>query len=113
MVTHLICHYHELPISQAAHIRVVFVVLKTHNLLDILDLLILHYLIVLRLAHVEKLAAEWEDTKVITPDNTKTSYGERLGGVSFGQYKRTLRCLARSGIVCIRELGDTSEAAEQ
>jgi hypothetical protein len=57
VVTHLIRHYHELPISQAAHIRIVFVVLKTHNLLDILDLLILHNLVVFRLAHVKKLAA--------------------------------------------------------
>jgi hypothetical protein len=57
VVTHLISHYHELPISQAGHIRIVLVVLKTHNLLGVLDLFILHDLIVLRLAHVEKLAA--------------------------------------------------------
>lgn len=73
--THLISHDHELPISQARHVRIILVVLKTHNLLDILDLLIFHNLIVLRLAHVEKLAAQREDAKVITPDNTKSSHG--------------------------------------
>jgi hypothetical protein len=111
--THLISHDHELPISQAPHIRILLVVLKTHNLLDILDLLVLHNLIVLRLAHVEKLAAQREDAKVVTPDDTESSHGERLGRVSFGQYKRAPRCVARSGVVCVRELGDTSKTVEQ
>ena len=113
MVTCLISHDHELPISQAPYIRIVFVVLKTHDLLDILDLLILHNLIVLRLAYIEKLAAEREDAKVVAPDNTKPCHGERLGGISFCQYERALRCLARSGIICVRELGDTSKAVKK
>lgn len=87
--------------------------LKTHDLLDILNLLILHNLVVLRLLHVEKLAAQREDAKVVTPDNTKSSHGERLGRVSFGQNKRALRCVARSGVVCVRELGDTSKTDER
>ena len=111
--THLISHDHELPISQAPHVRIVLVVLKTHNLLDILDLFVLHNLIVLRLTHVEKLAAQREDTKIVTPDNTKSSHGERLGGVSFGQYKRAVRRVACSSVVCVRELGDTSKTVER
>jgi hypothetical protein len=111
--THLISHDHELPISQAPHVRIILVVLKTHNLLDILNLLVLHNLIVLRLAHVEKLTAQREDAKVVTPDNTKSSHGKRLGRVSFGQYKCAPRCVARSGVVCVRELGDTSKTVEQ
>ncbi|SRR5216684_5923934 len=110
---HLISHDHELPISQAAHVRIVLIVLKTHNLLDILDLFILHNLIVLRLAYVEKLAAQREDAKVVTPDHTKSSHGERLGGITFGQYERALGCVARSGIVCICELGDTRKAVKK
>ena len=45
--------------------------LKTHNLLDILDLLNLNNLVVLRLAHAEKLAAQRKDAKVIAPDNVQ------------------------------------------
>jgi hypothetical protein len=86
--------------------------LKTHNLLDILNLLVLHNLIVLRLAYVEKLAAQREDAKVVTPDNTKSSHGKRLGRVSFGQYERAPRSIARSGVVCVRELGDTGKTVE-
>ena len=76
--THLIGHDHELPISQALNVRIILVVLKTHNLLDILNLLVLHNLVVLSLAYVEKLAAQREDAKVVAPDNTKSSHGEVL-----------------------------------
>jgi hypothetical protein len=55
----------------------VLVVLKAHNLLDVLDLLILHDLVVLCLTHIEKLATQWEDAKVIMSDNT-TSHSECL-----------------------------------
>jgi len=111
--THLISHDHELPISQAPHVRIILVLLKTHNLLDILNFLVLHNLIVLCLSHVEKLTAQRKDTKVVTPDNTKSSHGKRLGRVSFGQYKHAPRCVAHSGVVCIRELGDPSKSVEQ
>jgi hypothetical protein len=87
-------------------------VLKAHNLLDVLDLLILHDLVVLRLAHVEKLAAQREDAKVITSDNTEPGYGERLGGVSFGQYECASGCVACPSIVCVRKLRDTSKATD-
>jgi hypothetical protein len=107
-VTRLIGHDHELSISQAAHIGIVLVVLKAHNLLDILDLFVLHDLVVLRLAHIEQLAAQREDAKIITPDNTESGHGERLGGVSFGQYECALGRVAGSGVVCVRELGDPS-----
>ena len=55
----------------------VLVMLKAHNLLDVLDLLILHDLIVLCLAHIEKLDTQREDAKVIMSGNT-ASHGERL-----------------------------------
>ena len=111
--THLISHDHELPISQAPYVRIILIVLKTHNLLDILDLLVLHNLIVFRLAHVEELATQREDAKVVTPDNTKSGHGERLGRVSFGQNKRTSSCVARSGVVRVSKLGDSSKTVGQ
>jgi len=60
-------------------------VLKAHNLLDVLDLLILYDLIMLCLTHIEKLAMQQKDTKVIMSDNT-ASDGELLR-VSFSQYR--------------------------
>ena len=75
--------------------------LNAHDLLDILDLLVLHDLVVLRLAH--KLAAQRE---IIVPDNTEPRHSERLGGVSFSQYGRAFGWVACSGVVCVRELGD-------
>jgi len=52
-------------------------------------------------------------SKVVMPDDTKSSHGECLGRVSFGQYKRALRYIACSGVVCIRELDDTSKTVER
>ena len=81
--THLIRHYHELTVPQALDIRIILVVLKTHNFLDILDLLVLHDLVVLCLAHVQELATQREDTKIVAPNYAETSHRERLGGVTF------------------------------
>jgi hypothetical protein len=57
--------------------------LQTHDFLDILYLLVLHDLVMLRLAHVQELAAQREDTEVVTSNYAETSYRERLGGVTF------------------------------
>ena len=81
--THLIRHYHELTVPQALDIRIVLVVLETHNFLDILDLLVLHDLVVLRLAHVQELATQREDTKIVAPNYAETSHRECLGRVTF------------------------------
>ena len=81
--THLIRHYHELTVPQALDIRIILVVLETHDFLDTLDLLVLHDLVVLCLAHVQELATQREDTKVVTPNYAETSHRERLGGVTF------------------------------
>jgi hypothetical protein len=81
--THLIRHYHELTVPQALDIRIVLVVLKTHDFLDVLYLLVLHDLVVFRLAHVQEFAAQREDTKVVAPNYAEASHGKRLGGVTF------------------------------
>ena len=107
-VTQLIGHDHELSISQAVYIGIVLAMLNAHNLLDILDLLVLHDLVVLRVAHIEKLAAQRQDAKIIAPGNTEARHGECLGGVSFSQYERAFGCMAGSGVVWVRELGDPS-----
>ena len=93
------------------------VVRKHHNspcadFLNILDL-VLHDLIVLRLTHVQELAAQREDTKVVAPNYAKTGHRERLGGVTFGQNERALGCSACPRIVRVRKLGDASETAKE
>lgn len=47
--------------------------LQAENLLDTLNLLVLHDLVVLGFSNVEELATKWEDTVVVTTDDTKTS----------------------------------------
>lgn len=70
LLTHLIRHNHQPPVPQAPHIRINLVMLEPHNLLHILNLLILHDRIVLRFAHVERFSAEGEDTEVVATDNS-------------------------------------------
>jgi len=54
-------------------------VLETHNLLDVLEFLVLHDLIVLCIANIEQFTPKREDTKVISTDNSETSDCERFG----------------------------------
>ena len=107
-VSQLIGHDHELSISQAGYIGIVLAMLKAHDLLDILGLLVLHDLVIVRFAHISKLAARRQDGKIIAPGNTEPRHGERLGRVSFSQYERAFGCVAGSSVVCVRELGDPS-----
>lgn len=50
---YLIRHQHETTIPQPIHAGICFVVLQAQNLLDILDLLVLHDLVVLRVPDIE------------------------------------------------------------
>ena len=103
----MISHDHELPIPKVVGIPVVLVVLETKNLLDVLNLLVLHDLVVLRVADVEKLSTQWEDTIVVPTNDTQSSNCKRLGGVSFRQDKRTVAGLPSTGIIGIRQLWKT------
>lgn len=53
--------------------------LKAHDLLDVLNLLVFHDLVVLRLPNVEQLAAERKHAKIIAADNTQTRHRQRFG----------------------------------
>ncbi len=101
----LIGHDHDTSVSQAVDIEVLLAVLETENLLDGLDLGILHDLIVCGLADVEKLTSKRKDTKVVTPDFSDTGDGERLGGVTFGENERAVLSFATTSVVGIFELG--------
>ena len=85
--------------------------LQTQDLLDVLNLLVLHDLVVASFPDVEQLAAQGEDAVVVATDDTETSDGERLGGVSFGQDERAVLRILRAGVVGVGELGKTGKAA--
>jgi hypothetical protein len=55
--TNLISHQHKPSISQSARVRVILVVLQAHNLFDILNFLVLHDLIMLRLSYIQQFPA--------------------------------------------------------
>ena len=80
---HLIGHNHNLPVPQGNYVRIVFVVLQTHDLFDVLNFFVLHNLIVFGLADVKQFTTEWEDTEVISTDHSKSSNSEVFGGVTF------------------------------
>ena len=101
-LTNLISHDHELAVSKIARILVVFVVLQTKNLLDILDLLVLHDLVVFSLANVQQLSTQREDTVVVATDDTKTRHSQGLGRVSFRQNESTVSSILRPSVVGVR-----------
>jgi hypothetical protein len=57
----LVGHHHEVTVAQAAGRVVVLAVLQTENLFDVRDFLVLHDLVVRRLAHIQQLQ---KDTRV-------------------------------------------------
>lgn len=73
-ITHLIRHNHHLPVPKVLSILVILIVLQAENLLDILNLLVLHNLVMLSFAHVEQLSTKWEDPIVVAANDTQTSH---------------------------------------
>ena len=86
--------------------------LQPHNLLNILDLLVLHDLVVPGFADVQQLATQGEDTVVVATDDAEASDGESLGGVSFGKDEGAVLRVLRAGVVGIGELGEAGKTAE-
>jgi hypothetical protein len=83
--------------------------LQAHNLLNALDFLVLHNLVVARFADVEELAAKGKNTKVITSDDRETCYCQRLGGVTFREDEGAVLAIAGAGVVRVTELGHTTQ----
>ena len=76
--------------------------LQPQDLLDVLNLLILHDLVMPRLAHVEDFTAQRKDAKVVAADHVQASDSERLGGISFRQNECAVLRVLRPGIVGVR-----------
>lgn len=83
--------------------------LKTKNLLDVLNLLVLHDLIMAGFADVQEFTAKWENTEVITTDDRETSDSQSLGGVSLSQDEGAVLALLGTGVVRIGEFGKTCQ----
>ncbi len=79
--------------------------LQPKNLLDILDLLVLHNLVVLRVSHIEQFTTKREHAVVVTTDDAETCDGERLGGITFGQDECAVCGLLCACVVGVGELG--------
>ena len=69
-MTHLVRHDHQLSVSQTARARILLVVLQAQNLLDVLDLLVLHDLIVLCLPDIEQFTTKRERAEIVSADDT-------------------------------------------
>ena len=76
--------------------------LQPQDLLDVLNLLILHDLVVPRLADVEDFTAQGKDAKVVAADHVQASDSKRLGRVSFCQNERAVLRVLCPGVVGVR-----------
>ena len=77
----LISHDHEMAVTQALHVRygILLLMLKSHKLLDVLDLSILHDLIDSSISNIEEFTTKREHTKQILVDNSTTSQSKYTG----------------------------------
>lgn len=80
----------------------VFVVLQTHNLLDALDLFVLHGLNMLGFAHIGKFSAQQEHAKVVSANDAKSRNSNSFSWASFRQDGSAVFSVFRAGIVDIR-----------
>ena len=79
--------------------------LEAHNLLDILNLLVLHDLVVFRFSNIEKFAAQWEYTEIVSANNTKASDGQGFGRISFREDQCTISTMLCTSIIRVCKFG--------
>jgi len=108
----LICHNHQSTISQTFRRLVLLVMLQSHDLLDILNLLVLHNLIMTGFANIEKLSSQRKHAKVVTSNNRETRHSQSLGRVSFSKDEGARGTLAGTGIIGVTEFGHAVETAK-
>ena len=83
--------------------------LQSHNLLYILDLLVLHDLFVPGIADIEWLSAQREHAEVVATDNAQTGDCERLGGVTLCEDQRAFGGLPGACVVGVGQFGQTRQ----
>jgi hypothetical protein len=109
---HLVGHDHEAAVAELFAVRVDLAVLEAHDLADVLNLSVAGELGGRRLADVEKLSTEREDTVLVPADDVKAGDGERLGRVSLGQDERAFLALWPARPVGVGQLEDAGNPAE-
>ena len=75
----LICHDHDLPVSEVLYVLVLPANLDAENLDEILDLRVLHDLLVRSLSDIQEFAAQREHSIVVPAYHFNTSQGEGFG----------------------------------
>jgi hypothetical protein len=103
----LICHDHQMAVSQAVGRGVIRVVFQTQDLLDVLDLDIFHNRVVRCVSHIEQLSSQRKDSIIISSNDTESGYRESFGRVSFGQDQGTSLGVPATRVVGVFKLDDT------
>lgn len=111
--TYLIGHDHETAVSEGIDGIVNLSVLQSHDLLDRLNLGVVHESLSSRFSYVEELSSKWEDSVVVSTDDGESGNGERFGGISFGENEGTFRSCSTTGVVGIFELDESSDTAAE
>mmetsp|Transcript_45800 Transcript_45800/g.76350 ORF Transcript_45800/g.76350 Transcript_45800/m.76350 type:complete len:294 (-) Transcript_45800:1235-2116(-) len=106
----LIRHNHQVPIPQGLDVGVGLAVLQAEDLLDGVDLDVVHDLFVRGVAYVEQLPAQGEHAVAVTPHHRQAADGQRLGGVSLSEDEGAVLGVFGAGVVGIVQLGDAGEA---
>lgn len=86
--------------------------LETHNLLNILNLFVLHDLVVFRFSNIEKFAAQREHTEIVSANNTKASDGQGFGRVSFRKDQCAIFTMLCTSIVCVCKFSQPQEPGQ-
>lgn len=103
----LVCHDHQVTISQAIGGSVVDIALEPEDLLNVLNLGVFHDGLVTRISHIEELSTKREYTIVVASHDTKTRHGERFRRVTFGKDQRASLRVSAARIVGVFELDNT------
>jgi hypothetical protein len=110
--THLIGHDHQMAIPQARRVLVDLLMLQAQDLLQSLDLGIVRQALAAGFSDVEQFAAQGKDAKVVASNVADTSYGERLGRVTFRQDQGALVAVFRAGLVGVFKLGNAAYSVQ-
>ena len=75
----LVGHDHQVAVAESLGVLVVLLVLETHELFDVLDLLVLRDLVDGCIAHVQQLTTKRKDAEQIGVDDRTASESEQRG----------------------------------
>ena len=74
LMSNLICHYHEMTISQAFSAIILLSMLQTKNLLYVLDFCVIQYLLMVGFSDIQQFTPQGKHTIVVPPYYRYTSH---------------------------------------